>query len=212
MRTLVLLFTLFLLGCAKPGSDPYACSSNIPEQDGRPSILVIGDSISYGYLPYLKQSLSTYDVQHNPCNAFNSDITNRRIDKWLESRPRWDAITFNNGLWDIASWSYVNSDDYRHNLREIAQKIKEHTDHPLFVLTTEVPIGAEGRDSTAVPARNAIAIEVMDAEGIPYVDLYSFSLTIVSEHIDPTNVHWTPQGSEDLSVQVLNALNTNYGI
>lgn len=213
MKTLYLiLITLLIAGCQKPGSDPYACYTSVPTSNGKPTVLVIGDSISYGYLPTIQSNLPNYDVVHNPCNAFNSRITLTRIDSWLDARPRYEAITFNNGLWDIAAWSYIDGEAYRSNLTQIATKIKAKTDHPLFILTTQVPVGADGRDSTAVTPRNDIAIEVMNNLGIPYVDLYSVSLTITNLQIDPTNVHYEVSGYEILGNTILDILNNLYNI
>lgn len=214
MKLIILASILACLGCSrmKAETNPYVCYQSITPSNGKPSILVIGDSISYGYLPYLQNSLINYDIVHNPCNAFNSTITLMRVNEWLSARPKWGAVTWNNGLWDIAAWSYVDGDDYRRNLTEIAKKIKQHTDHPLFVLTTYVPPGAEGRQTSAVPPRNQIAIQVMQSEGIPVVDLYSLSLGMDSYRLDPKNVHYASAGYSILANELLGTLQTIYGV
>ena len=215
---LLILATLILSACQPKDTDPFACEDWIPASNGKPAILVIGDSISMGYTPFVKSTLANYDVVHNPCNAMNSHNTLKRIDGWLSTRASWEAITFNNGLWDISSDptaegnAYQTDDQYRANLTEIAQRIKQHTTHPLFILSTEVPIGATYRVDVDIQTKNAIAVQVMAAEGIPTLDLYTYSKTITADHIAPDNVHWTAAGSQLLADQITTKLQTEYGI
>lgn len=193
--------------CAKPpGVDPYACSAVIPASDGRPSVLVVGDSISIGYTDHLRDTLTAYDVQHNPCNAMNTVNTRRRVSGWLSARSHWDAVVWNNGLWDIADWSAVSDSAYEANLTTIARELKARSAVVLFALTTEVPPGTEGRRNADVITKNAIARTVMRAEGIPVVDLYSVSTTLVGQHPGPGDVHYTALGSDVLGDEVLRAL------
>jgi hypothetical protein len=211
-RLALILLTLLTAACAGPKADPWACHATISESDGRPTILVIGDSISMGYTPFIRDVLTTYDVQHNPCNAYSSHITRERLGYWLDARPTFEAITFNNGLWDVSVWLGITDAEYESNLHYIAQRIKAKTSKPLFVLSTTVPVGAEGRLDADIVTKNAIAVSVMGAEGIPVLDLYSVSLTLSSEHVAPNDVHYTESGYQVLAGAVLGSLNTNYGV
>ncbi len=180
---------------------------------GQPTVLVIGDSISIGYTPTMQTALGgTYDVAHNPCNAMDSRWTAQHIDKWLAERPTFEAVTWNNGLWDCADWAPTSDAEYEQNLHYIAQRLKAKTPKILFVLTTEVLPGTPHRTDACVQGKNAIAINVMAQEGIPVLDLHAFSQTIVAEHTNPTDVHFTPAGSALLGNEVLNELNNQYGI
>ena len=207
ISTLLLLafLALALMGCAKEEPFQY-CPSNqsIPTATGQPTVLVIGDSISIGYTPYVKAALTNYDVVHNPCNAMNTDWTLSQVDSWLAGRPTFEAITWNNGLWDIASWSAVSDASYEANLHAIAAKIKAKTAHPLFILSTTVPAGADGRNDASIVRKNQIAVTVMQAEGIPVVDLYTVSLGV--PHSAPTDVHFTDAGYATLSQSVLTGM------
>jgi hypothetical protein len=101
-KTIALISLLFLgVGCAK-SEDPYPCYEAPVTTDSTATILVIGDSISIGYLPTVKADMPTYEFIHNPCNAMNTVHTKGHLDAWLALRPTFKAITFNNGLWDIA--------------------------------------------------------------------------------------------------------------
>lgn len=187
---------------------PYRQS--LQASNGKPTIAVFGDSISIGYTPTLQAKLTTNDVVHNPCNAMNTEWTKLNIDTWLDSRPYFEAIVFNNGLWDISEWDTVYPFQYAQNLAIIAEKIKHKTKHPIFVLSTMVPKGAEGRENSDIVVLNNIAVKVMAYEGIPVVDLYTLSLTL--PHPTPTDPHYTASGYKTLGRKVLQGLSHYYKI
>lgn len=184
----------------------------MPAWNGKPSILVIGDSISIGYTPTIQAALPNYEVVHNPCNAMTSTWTNLYVEDWLSERASFDAITWNNGLWDIASWIATSDADYIANLHTIAQKLKAKSSNVLFITTTEVLPGTQYRNNADVIHKNSLAVTVMGQEGIPVLDLYSYSTTIQNEHVTPTDVHFTETGYQLLGQQVLNALSANFSI
>src|SRR5680860_1314492 len=67
----------------------------------QPKVLIIGDSISIGYTPYVKKHFSGEAiVQHNPGNAQHTGTGLQKIDEWLGDE-KWDIIQFNWGLWDL---------------------------------------------------------------------------------------------------------------
>jgi hypothetical protein len=209
LKHLLLALTAIL---ATACSDNQFCPKHqsLPRATGQPSILIIGDSISIGYTPTIHAALGAkYDVVHNPCNAMNSNWTSEQIDYWLRSRASFEAITWNNGIWDTPGWLPTANAKYEANLHAIAAKIRAKTAHPLFVLTTEVlPV----ENNADVIQKNTIAIAVTAAEGIPVLDLYNVNLGLVAEHVSPTDVHFTAAGYATLGAAVLAELNTRYGI
>lgn len=210
----LLLIVMLSSACGKKSSGGI-CPANeaLPAATGAPTVLIIGDSISIGYTPTIEAALTpAYDVVHNPCNAMTSAWTAQNIDTWLASRDSFEAITWNNGLWDIADWENISDSDYAAKLHSIAQKIKAKTAHPLFILTTEVLAGTPHRENADVVNRNNIARDVMALEGIPVLDLYSVSQTIIDEHVSQDDVHYTDAGSEVLGQAVLEKLNELYGV
>lgn len=204
MRGLILCLLLTGCGSAHTWNLPV-CDAVPSADDARPDVLVIGDSVSIGYTPHLQAALPGYDIVHNPCNAMYSRNGLRRIDEWLAMRPTWDAITFNHGLWDVASWIDISEQEYAQNLRAIAGKVKAVTPKPLFILTTHVPPGTPYRQDADVQRYNEIARQVMQELGIPVLDLYTPSLG--AEHVGPGDVHYTDNGSAYLSSFILNVLN-----
>jgi acyl-CoA thioesterase-1 len=78
-------------------------------------VLLIGDSISLGYQPFVAARLKgKADVQHGPApapgrgsenpngNARDSRYTVANIKQWVVADHAWDVIHFNCGIWDTA--------------------------------------------------------------------------------------------------------------
>ncbi len=209
---LILFAALNLAAC---GREFEVCKQDVPADDARPDILVIGDSISYGYTPTLRAQLPAYDVVHNPCNGKDSRNGAYSINYWLTLRPHWEVITFNHGAWDVSPRREVDGADYARFLRYEATRIKERTDKPLFVLTASVPVNDRTRSVGSEVAYNEIAKAIMNDLGIPYVDIYTLSLGIQGLRMraaEQDDVHWTPQGSELFGLEILTQLNNIYGI
>lgn len=214
MRSLIIvIFTIFAAACGKKED---ACLNPPPAPDGRPAILVIGDSISYGWTPFVQAALPNYQVIHNPCNAADSINGAQHIEEWLHIRPHWTAVIWNHGAWDVSYGRGITGPDYQYAINVEAYHIEHyHTDHALFVLTTSVPIHDSTRSVGSEIAYNREAVNIMNKWHIPYVDNYTLSLTIQNLRQDAArqnNVHWTDAGSEDFANNILDSLNTLYGI
>ena len=182
------------------------------------SVLIIGDSISIGYTPFIKTALSpNVEVAHNPGNGGSTLRGMESMDKWLDNRD-WDVIVFNFGLHDMVhkdssgKYDVVNGTiavplkEYRKNLEAIADKLNETTAKVIFVSTTMVPEGASGRKTESVPAYNEVAVKVMKKKNIQVVDLYVPSLEIHPNNSKPKDVHYTPKGYEQLASIVVAAI------
>ena len=64
-------------------------------------ILIIGDSISIGYFPFVQTALADQaEVVHNKGNAQHTGTGLKNINVWL-GEEKWDVIQFNWGLWDL---------------------------------------------------------------------------------------------------------------
>lgn len=194
----------------------FLCFAAKPHQ-GK-SVLIIGDSISIGYTPFIKTALSpNVEVAHNPGNGGSTLRGMESMDKWLDNRD-WDVILFNFGLHDMVhkdssgKYDVVNGTiavplkEYRKNLEAIADKLNETTAKVMFVSTTMVPEGASGRKTASVPAYNEVALKVMKKKNIQVVDLYQPSLEIHPNNSKPKDVHYTPKGYEQLASIVVAAI------
>lgn len=191
--------------------------------DHKPRILIIGDSISIGYFPFVKQALSTEaDVYHNKGNAQFSANGLQKINSWLGD-GHWDIIQFNWGLWDIAYRNpAVNNqghrdkvngkltatpEQYRQNLEALVAILKKTGAKLIFVTTTVVPDKEVGRFVNDVEKYNAIAKKVMEKNGIQVNDLYPLSVPTHKQFgLGDDNVHYTEKGYQILSQQIIKGL------
>jgi len=173
-------------GCAGGGTFPDGCccapGPSAVDATG-PNVLVVGDSVSAGYLPHLRAALGAgVNVQHGPDNLSGGYADGAQYGALcagyfartpLGALPRWDVVTFNFGLHDQDPHESVDS--YADNLRAIATTLAA-TGAPLLLFTTTMPGGsAEPLNSTAerrVQQLNAAALGVAAEFNVPAVDLY----------------------------------------
>lgn len=191
-----------------------------------PNVLLIGDSISIGYHSAVRDALKEKANVFRPVNAVNGGAENcsdtnkgvASLNQWLALAPKWEVIHFNWGLHDIKhvkpGTSEVSSDpthpslrtlaEYEANLESIVGKLKATGAKLIFCTTTPVAPETTGpyRRDEDVVAYNAAALKIMAAHGIAVDDLYSFAKPQLEKIQIPKNVHYTPEGSKVLGVEV----------
>lgn len=181
-----------------------------PVQDvpGLPRVLLIGDSISIGYTPPVRDLLKEVaNVHRIPENGGATTRGLQQLDEWL-GNGHWDVIHFNFGLHDIARRQgpgcAVSPEDYESNLRALVSRLRRTGARLIFATTTPVPPAPDSpprRNADAV-AYNAIARRVMHELGVPVNDLYAFILPDIGELQQPNNVHFTDDGYRRLAEPV----------
>ena len=182
------------------------------------NVLIIGDSISIGYTPFVEKALAPgVAIAHNPGNGGSTVRGLDSIETWTNKR-QWDVILFNFGLHDMVYKDKdnkydvqngkvsVNLEEYKKNLELIVSKLRETTAKLIFINTTVVPENAAGRKVGDPEIYNAAALEVMKRNGIEVVDLFTASLTIHPQNSPPGNVHYTPEGYEQLASIIVKAI------
>lgn len=139
----------------------------------KPKVLIIGDSISIGYFPYVKKELSDVAVlTHNAGNAAYTGNGLHKIRQWL-GKEKWDIIQFNWGLWDLAYRRPVpgnslnrdkikgkithTTEEYAGNLDSLVKILKATHAKLIFVTTTYVPDQEPGRYTEDVEKYNKVA-------------------------------------------------------
>lgn len=220
--------TRFLLASALLLAGAVSFAADAPAQK---RLLLLGDSISMGYTPFVQKMLAgemtvlrpTRNGKAENCGGTNSGVAN--IDRWLQiDGGKWDVIHFNWGLHDLkhvkpgdpkGATSDLATDPpqatvevYEKNLREIVAKLKATGAKLIFATTTPVPEGAMKvyRTNPDVIRYNEAALRVMKDNGIAVNDLYTFAKPQLAEiQIQPANVHFTPKGSEVLAGEVVRA-------
>jgi acyl-CoA thioesterase-1 len=189
-------------------------------------VLLIGDSISMGYLPFVQNLLEgKANVQRPDANCESTLHGLRQIDAWL-GEGKWDVIHFNWGLHDllhrtesrdpalIASvQSQVPLPEYEKNLKKLVQRLKKTGAKLIWATTTPIPEGCSWRLPGEEVKYNEVALRVMREESVPVDDLHAVVLPNFSELHDINDVHFNQKGSELLAKAVAHAIieQLNYG-
>jgi len=130
---------------------------DVPDKDGLPRVMLIGDSISMGYTISVRRLLDGKANVHRASNnsgPTTSGLTN--LDSWLAigspdgAHPKkWDVIHFNFGLHDLKIMSngpsgpvrQVPPDAYEKNLRELVRRMRATGAKLIWASTTPIPDG-----------------------------------------------------------------------
>jgi len=171
-------------------------------------VLLIGDSISIGYTPAVRELLKGIaNVHRIPDNAGTTTRGVAMLDEWL-GKAKWDLIHVNFGLHDIArdnkGASRTSQTDYETNLRTLVSRLQGTGARVIFATTTPVPDAnvTPSRRNDDVLAYNQAARNVMQEFGVPVNDLYPVAFARLSELQQPANVHFTPDGYRALAERV----------
>lgn len=198
------------------------------DQKVLPKVLLLGDSISIGYTPYVQEALvGIADVKrpvYEDGKAENCEGTTkgvRELDRWLGAE-KWDVIHFNFGLHDLkhinpeTGENSMNPKDpqqapirqYRKNLTEIVDKLKETGAHLIFATTTPYPNPVDGplRMPGEAQKYNKTALKIIEKNGIQVNDLYGFVKPQMEALMIKKNVHFTEDGSKALAGEVVKVI------
>jgi lysophospholipase L1-like esterase len=189
-----------------------AAFTPVTDDPALPRVLLIGDSISIGYTPVVRQLLAgTANVHRIPDNGGATVLGLAMIDEWLGD-GRWDVIHFNFGLHDVTldDTGRVRTPpaEYAENLRRIVARLRRTGARLLFATSTPVPGETKHpsrRESDALEV-NRQARRVMADAGVPVVDLYAVVQPRLGEWQIPANVHFKEAGYEVLGREVAQAI------
>ncbi len=193
----------------------------LASQKELPRVLILGDSISIGYTPFVQEILAgkamvVRPVQDNgkPENCAGTTKGLEHLARWI-GETSWDLIHFNFGLHDIKHVHPVtgqnsqNPEDprqaeprqYKQNLKSITHRLKQTGASLIFATTTpypeklEGPVRAYGDDKIY----NKIARRIMRKNGVTINDLHAFVSPQMADLQRPNNVHFTEMGSRKLA-------------
>jgi lysophospholipase L1-like esterase len=190
-----------------------------------PNVLILGDSISIGYTPFVQKELAgKANVSRPKANCGETRMGLAGIDAWLGD-GRWDVIHFNWGLWDLC---YRNSElknsvqgnrdkvngkqavpvaEYEANLEKLVERMQQTGAVLIWAPTTVVPEGEAGRVVGDEVKYNAAADRVMKKHGVRIDDLHELTKTFGPElFTQPGDVHYTAAGYAKLGAQVAAAI------
>ena len=190
------------------------------------NILIIGDSISIGYTPFVQKALNNKgSVFHNDGNDKYTGNGLEKLDQWLGD-TQWDIIQFNWGLWDLCYRNPESKESgqrdkmigtlttdlnsYRNNLESLVIRLEKTGAKLIFVTTTMVPKNEAGRFSDDVDKYNAVALDVMQKHRVQVNDLNCLSRTVHPKYgLGDDNVHYSEKGYSLLSKQIIRYLKEN---
>jgi lysophospholipase L1-like esterase len=184
----------------------------VTDEPGLPRILLIGDSISIGYTPPVREMLKgKANVHRILTNGGPTTNGAANLDKWLGD-GKWDVIHFNFGLHDLKIMEtgkhQVSIEDYEANLRKIVARLKETKAKLIWAATTPVAPDTLNppRNVDDVVKYNLVAEKVVKEAGIQIDDLYACALPRLQEIQLPKNVHFTAAGYRVLAEQVVKSI------
>ncbi len=180
----------------------------------KPRILIIGDSISGGYTPYVQEYFKdkAIIIRINE-NGQHTGFGLKRIREYI-GNENWDIIHFNYGLHDLCyrhpdSKLYGNRDkikgklpfsieQYETNLDSLVKVMKELSNAKLiFVTTTYVPEHEAGRFAKDPQLYNKVAKRIMKKHNVKINDIYKKSISIHEKYgLGNDDVHYTEKGNE----------------
>jgi len=183
-----------------------------------PKVLIIGDSISNGYMPYVQKTLKEKAVViHNRGNAQHTATGLRMLDSWLGD-TKWDVIHFNWGLGDMYGWRFskdgLSPGLYEKRLEKLVIRLKKTEARLVWGTTTPICPEAEKtmrnnfkREVRINPAVEQqyldAALRVMKKHNIRVNDLHALIAPELKKYARAAdNVHYTDKGYEKLGKQV----------
>ena len=170
--------------CTKDGQNISAtqvCTPGAqhPPSTTKPSMIVIGDSVSIGYTPAVAADLNaSIFVQHSPwaggggaddiANGINCEECFLRTSMYTPAN--WDLISFNFGLHNLDNHT-ESEDTYSELLAKFTDRLLLTKSKLVYVTTTPfMPDQLFGNN--VVQDLNARARAIMAARGVPVADLY----------------------------------------
>ena len=187
-----------------------------------PNVLIIGDSISIGYTPYVRKQLAgKADVYRIKGNGKTSSFGVKNLDAWLKMKPaKWDVIHFNWGLWDLCyrhpkskvqghrdkvnGTLAITLEQYKANMEMNVASLKETKAKLIWCATTPVPEKEAGRKLGDDLKYNKVAEDIMKANGVAINDLHAHArLKLPEIMVKEGDVHFNESGYRHLADKVV---------
>lgn len=174
-------------------------------------VVLFGDSIRLiGYGPLVSDILKDkgYDVFQPEDNCRFCKYTLRLIFELDQYIRDADIIHFNVGLWDVCSINkdgkaFSSLEEYKENLRRIAELFLDITPHVIFATTTPVRKENPYNRNEVIDKYNEVAVGIMKELGIKINDLNSLFKNDIEKYIRADDlIHLTEEGAELAAKQV----------
>jgi hypothetical protein len=197
-----------------------------------PRVLILGDSISIGYTPYVTQLLDGKASVTRPSgNCEYTAYGLSHLNQWLAlGTGQWDVIHFNWGIWDThlmlngaivsanneypvqadAQYGFVSADGAKIRCSPAQYRANlsqivdrlEQTGARLICATTTPWPGRRIENQFLIDTYNDVATELMTERGVVIDDLNQLVATSGADWYLPDGVHYTDAGYQELAKQV----------
>lgn len=175
-----------------------------------PRVLLIGDSIARDYYGEVEKRLAGKAfVARLATSRFLADSVFLKEVELVLSQEKFDVVHFNNGM---HGWQH-SEEEYRKAFPKLIETMRAYAPKAKLIWATTTPL-RNGKDVTGdtkveysderIAARNAIAMEIVNAHKITTVDLNEAVRGRPQLHSD--NVHFNGQGSQILADKVSEAV------
>jgi hypothetical protein len=209
----VLLAVLATFAKAAPADAPAASHEFIEwcdiwishaNETNLPRVLLIGDSITHDYYSGVEKHLEgkAY-VARLATSRFASDPVLLQEIALVLNNTKFDIIHFNNGM---HGWQHSEK-EYEQAFPMLLRTIRKCSPNAKLIWANTTPLRVSPSSPTdnqatdeRIAARNAIALKLMQAEGIPVDDLNALMLGHPEFHSD--NVHFNGEGIALQTAQV----------
>jgi len=178
------------------------CDAWMPNMNDHdlPRVVLIGDSITRGYYPFVEQILNgkAYVARITTSKAVGDPALLDELATFLR-QARFDVVHFNIGM---HGWAY-SEDEYRRNFPALVAAIGKHAPQAKLIWASTTPIGSDtesGARNDRIVRRNSIAGDLALAQGIPIDDLHALMAPHAAMHSG--NVHFNKEGSALMAEQV----------
>jgi lysophospholipase L1-like esterase len=222
MKNWICVFVLMFLGSSvlaqvtpEPGSEKKKGDptfAKVTDDPKLPRVLIIGDSISIGYTPALREMLKgKANVHRIATNGGPTSNGIKNVEAWL-GKEKWDVIHFNFGLHDLKVMPdgkhQVEREQYEKNLETLVDRFQKTGAKVIWATTTPVPEGTLNppRRFGDVAEYNAVAAKVMAEKNVAIDDLNAAVAQNIKTLQKAHDVHYTAEGYKVLAGAVAKSI------
>jgi hypothetical protein len=160
-----------------------------------PNILLLGDSITRAYFPQVAKRFAgraNVYLFATSCSSGDPRLT-EQLHLYFETAPSFRVIHFNNGM---HGWDY-NEKAFAAGLPDMIGELKKESPDSKLLWATITSVKKDnilGATNLRIDARNALALALMQDDGIPIDDQHKLMQGHGDLHLG--DVHFNDQGSE----------------
>lgn len=174
-----------------------------------PRVLLIGDSITYGYQEFVREKLKGQFYTDYVATSYSIDMKiYRSLILNFVKDSEYDVIHFNHGL----HGKYLSKRSYKARVKKLLDALENKN----VVLANSTCVFLSGNKTTdlswekRVKERNEALLELAEERGWALNDLYSVSVSVPAEFRFHDGTHYLPEGYKMFAERVSDSIKENY--